>query len=385
MSERLRVIVLGYVIRGPLGGLAWHHLQYVLGLVGLGHEVLFLEDGSDDPHACYDPGTHRVSDDCSYGLRFAAAAFAALGVPTCWAYRPSLEAGWIGPAAAHVPAFCRTADLLLNVSGVNPLHALYARVPVKVFVDTDPAFQQVRVLTDPTHATFVRQHTHHFTFATSITSPTHGVPDDGIRWLPTIQPVHLASWSVTPIASTGALTTVMQWDSYERRSWNGIVYGMKAESFAPFIDLPRGAALPLELAIGSPTAPRRDLREHGWIIRDPLEVTRSLTSYQAYIASSLGEFSVAKHGYVVSRCGWFGERTANYLASGRPAIVQDTGFTDWLPCGEGLLAFDSPADALGAIEAVAADPARHGRRARELAEEHFDSSRVLVDLIERVA
>lgn len=383
MTGALRVLVLGYVVRGPLGGLAWHHLHYVLGLADLGHDVIFLEDGSGESAPCYDPSSDRQGTDCAYGLRFAAATFSALGLADRWAYLPSVGSAWVGPAAARVSEMCRTADVVINVSGVNAMHDRYDQVGVRILVDTDPAFTQVRVLTEPAYAAHVLRHTSFHTFAANIRRTGHRIPDDGVAWTPTVQPVHLRSWRATPVPSGAALTTVMQWDSYDRRSWGGITYGMKAESFEPYRDLPQRVPVPLELAIGSPTAPKDELAEAGWTVRNPLEVTRATDSYQAYIARSLGEFSVAKHGYVVSRSGWFSERTANYLASGRPAVVQDTGFSEWIECGEGLLAFSTREEAIAAITDVAADPVRHGRRARELAEAHFDAARVLQDLLDK--
>jgi hypothetical protein len=139
--------------------------------------------------------------------------------------------------------------------------------------------------------------------------------------------------------------------------------------------------VPLELALGSPHAPRDQLRRRGWRIEDPLAVTADPWTYQRYLAASRGEFSVAKHGYVASRSGWFSERTACYLATGRPAVVQDTGFTDAIPAGEGLLAFSDPGEAAAALEAVHEAPAHHGSMARKLAEAFFDARGVLGELV----
>jgi hypothetical protein len=175
----------------------------------------------------------------------------------------------------------------------------------------------------------------------------------------------------------------MQWDSYSSRDYNGMHYGMKSESFSPYLDLPRHTWVELEIALGSVEAPREQLVEQGWRLRDPLEVTRDPWSYQDYIRNSRGEFSVAKHGYVVTNSGWFSERSACYLASGRPVVVQDTGFSSQLSGDAGLVAFSTPDQALAGLEDVNADYQRHCEAARALAETCFDARQVLRSLLDR--
>ncbi len=190
-------------------------------------------------------------------------------------------------------------------------------------------------------------------------------------------------WPETPGPPEGAFTTVMQWDSYPFREYDGLRYGMKSESFEPYAHLPEHVDATLELALGSPNAPSARLRAKGWRVRDPLEMTRTPWTYRDYIEASKGEFSVAKHGYVVSRSGWFSERSAAYLASGRPVVTQDTGFCDWLDSDGGVVAFSTPDEAREALRDVCRQYGEHCRKAREVAERYFDSDRVLSDLIER--
>ncbi len=397
MSRRLRIVVLGYVVRGPLGGLAWHHLQYVLGLAKLGHDVYFVED-SDDYPACYDPSRGVTDMDPSYGLSFAERAFARLGLGERWAYHDAHTARWLGPAATRAREVCASADVVMNISGVNPLRPWFTGVPIRVLVDTDPAFTQIRHLGDAPARELARAHTAFFTFGENVgqrpshtsrdcrsdpSGVTEGLPDDGFPWQPTRQPIVLDAWPVTPGPVDGAYTTVMQWDSYQSRDYAGQTYGMKSRSFGPYAGLPARVASTLEIALGSPTAPRAELTARGWSIRDPLEVTLDPWTYQAYIRASKAEFSVAKHGYVLSWSGWFSERSACYLASGRPVVVQDSGFSSWLPSGAGVVAFDTPDGAVAAIEAVDADYDGHCRAARDVAEAYFESGAVLSELLER--
>jgi hypothetical protein len=378
---RLRVVVAGYIVRGPLGGLVWHHLQYVLGLHRLGHDVYFVED-SDDYPSCYDPVRDRMDTDPTYGLRFAADTFASIGLAGCWAYYDSHKGHWHGPAAEHVREICARADLLLNISGVNPLRPWLREIPVRCLVDTDPVFMQIRHLSDPRALEQARQHQVFFSFGENLGTARATVPDDGLPWRATRQPVVLDAWPVRPRPAGGKFTTVMQWDSYPARTYQGVRYGMKSASFEPYLDLPARAGPIFELALGSPTGPAAFLRSKGWGVRDPLEVTRDPWMYQRYLQGSRAEFTVAKHGYVVSRCGWFSERSAAYLASGRPVVTQETGFSDWLPTGEGVLAFATPAAALAGVEAVTGRYEAHCAAARALAEEYFDARKVLPTMLE---
>jgi hypothetical protein len=375
----VRILVLGYLVRGPMGGMAWHHLHYVLGLARLGHDVWFLED-SDDYESCYDPRIHVMGADPAFGLRFAEAALARLGLGDRLAYFDAHTGRWLGPAAGRAPELCATAELLVNVSGVNPLRPWLLGVPHRLLLDTDPAFTQIRHLTRPADLERARAHTAFASFAERIGEPSCRVPDDGLPWAPTRQPVVLDAWPATP-PPTGPLTTVMQWESYDEREHDGVRYGMKGESFVPYLDLPTRTGPVFTLAAGRGT-PVALLEDRGWRVRDPSRIAPDPWAYQRFIRGSAGEFGVAKHGYVVSASGWFSERSACYLASGRAVVAQDTGWSARLPAGAGLFAFDDADGAAAGVEAVLADPAGQGRAARELAAEHFDHRRVLEPLLE---
>ena len=383
-TQRLRIVVLGYIVRGPVGGMAWHHLNYVLGLHQLGHEVLFVEDSDDSAWSCYNPATGESGADPGYGVQFAQEAFVRLGLPAAWAYWDQNTARWFGPRAGDADAWCRSADLLLSVSGINPLRPWTQGVPRRVFIDTDPVFTQIRHLTEPGARARAEAHNLHFTFGENVGRPGCTMPDDGFAWRPTRQPVALDAWPVVPPppAADAAFSTVMLWESYPARDYGGRSYGMKSRSFADYRDLPRRSPAPLELALGGSGAPRDELRALGWRLADPLTVARGPWDYQAYLQRSRGEFGVAKHGYASSRCGWFSERTACYLASGRPAVVMDTGFRTWLPPGDGLFSFASPDEAVAALEAIVRAPERHARAARDVAAACFDARVVLGRLID---
>jgi hypothetical protein len=375
--------VQGYIVRGPLGGLVWHHLQYVIGLRRLGHDVYFIED-SDDYESCFNPDLNVTTADPSFGLRFASDSFEQVGLGDRWAYFDAHQRGWLGPAGGAALELFRSADVLLNVSGVNPLREWSLRVPHRALIDTDPVFTQVRNLIDERRMQQSLAHTAFFSFGENFGQPQCSIPDDGIPWQPTRQPVALDIWNATPDLPGANFTTVMQWDSYPPAEYAGKSFGMKSASFSPFLDLPQRARQRLELAVGSPTAPRDRLRELGWVVTDPLAITRTAQTFLDYVHASKAEFSVAKHGYVVSCSGWFSERSAGYLASGRPVITQETGFTDWLPSGTGLLAFSNPEEAIEAIDRVDKEYETHCRTAREIADEYFAADKVLSALLDRI-
>lgn len=383
-ASSLRIVVMGYVVRGPLAGPTWHHLQYVRGLADLGHDVWYLED-SDDYASCYDPAQQAVTADPSYGLAYAQRVFDRMGhgLGQRWAYFDAMQQRWHGPAGGDMPAICRSADLLLNVSGVNALRPWVAQIPHRVLIDTDPVFMQVDILNDGPRRQFAEAHTAFFTFGESFGLPGCTMPDDGLPWQPTRQPVLLDAWAPTPGRPDGRYTTVMLWDSYDVREWQGQRWGMKSQEMERLLDMPARCGPRFEMALGGPTAPHTRLAELGWQVADPLAITCDPWDYQAYISQSKAEFSVAKHGYVASGSGWFSERSASYMALGRPVVVQDTGFSRHLPTGEGLLAFNDLEEAVAAVAEVDAHYPRHVEAARAVIESHFDSRQVLARLVEQ--
>jgi len=271
---------------------------------------------------------------------------------------------------------------VLNLSGVNPLRSWMERIPVRVLVDTDPVFTQVRHLTDPVAYARAASHTVFFSFGENIGQAGCTVPSDGFPWQATRQPIVMDAWRYAPGPARGALSTVMLWDSYPPVEHEGTRYGVKSSSFSPFADLPSLCDDTFELALGCPNGVREDLTTRGWTVLDPRGPTRDPWAYQDYIAQSKAEFSVAKHAYVTTHSGWFSERSAAYLASGRPVVVQETGFSRWLEPTAGVLAFSDPDEAVSQLESLNRSYLRHCRAARAVAGDHFGSAHVLSRLLE---
>ncbi len=383
-NSKLRIVVLGYIVRGPIGGRAWHHAQYVLGLAKLGHDVCFVEDSEDYP-ACYDPRSNECGTAASYGLRFIEEFFNRLGLKENWAYYDAHRGQWSGKTKEEILKLFASADLLLNLSGVNPLRDWALQVPRKVFIDTDPAFIQIRHLTDKNARKLAEMHDTFFTFGENFGAEDCLIPDDGFDWIPTRQPVVLDVWKVLPGNSQANWTTVMQWDSYQTVEFGGQVFGMKSMSFDDYLNLSEIRPLEsFELAIGSKSVPRKKLQNAGWKLVNPLVPTRTPWSYQEFIQNSKAEWSVAKHGYAASQSGWFSERSAAYLASGRPVLTQETGFSKFIASGEGLLSFSSLKETVDGIDRINSDYKFHCKKAREIAREYFNYKDVLTCLIENI-
>lgn len=383
-NSKLKIVILGYVVRGPLGGLAWHHAQYVLGLKKLGHDVCFIED-SDDYPACYDPRSNETGIDASYGLRFIKNFFDRLGLSENWAYYDAHQKEWFGKSKRESLDLFASADVLLNISGVNPLRDWALQVPQKVFIDTDPAFVQIRHLTNKNARNLAEMHDTFFTFGENFGAEDCLIPDDGFSWITTRQPIVSDIWKVSAGNPQANWTTVMQWDSYKSVEFDSQIFGMKSMSFDDFLDLPKVKfSENFELAAGSDTVPREKLQNAGWKLSNPLIVTRSPAGYRQFIENSKAEWSVAKHGYAASRSGWFSERSAAYLASGRPVLTQETGFSKFITNSEGLLSFSNFQEVLDGIDKINSDYKFHCKKAREIAREFFDYKNVLTNLIENI-
>lgn len=379
-NKKLNIVVAGYIVGGPLGGLVWHHLQYILGLHLMGHHVLFVEDSNDYP-SCYHPKSYEVTTDPSYGLDFIQKVFTRYGVRDNWAYYNYHTDVWHGKTFSQVRSFADTADIFINLSGVNPLRDIFVNIPIRVLLDTDPVFTQIRHLTEPAAMANALKHTHFFTFGENIGRACCSIPDDGFQWQATRQPVVLNLWSNQGYKKNANWTTVMQWDSYKTREYKGHVFGMKSSSFTDYFSLPQKVDEVFELAVGSTTPPKEKLRQHGWNIINPIEVSLSPADYQQYLRQSKGEWSIAKQGYVASNSGWFSERTTGYLATGRPAVVEDTGFSKIIETGRGLFSFTTPEEVIAAIEEVNSKYEEHCKWAREIAEEYFRYDKVLNGLL----
>jgi hypothetical protein len=351
------------------GGATWAALQYVLGLRALGHDVLLLDEVRG-------PGDPAARERC---LAQVIAAFGLEG------HAALLTGGRraLGVDYDEVLAFAASADLLVNLAGTVRDPRVLEAVPRRLLVDLDPAFTQLW------HAEGVdvgiAAHDRFASVGLRLHAPECEVPDGGVRWEPTLPPVVLEHWPLVATDPTEGLTAIANWRSYGTIEHAGVRYGQKAHSVRALIDLPHRLEEPPRFALLIDPGETRDIAElhrHGWVLIDAAHETATPEDYARFVRMSEAELGIAKEGYVVSRCGWFSDRSACYLASGRPVIAQRTGWQHVLPEGEGLLGFDDAAEAAEAVAAVRADPARHAAAARHVAEEHLDARKVLPALLE---
>jgi hypothetical protein len=374
IAEPLKILLSGMVAGDPgQGGATWAVLQYLFGLEAAGHEVVLVEPVDGERLAA---GAPTASYFESLAMLEGRAALLEVGGESTLGldYRELLD-------------FARDADLLLNVSGMLRDERLLGSIPVRAFLDLDPGFNQVW------QAQGVEMgfdlHTHFVTVGARVGEPGCPIPTLGRDWIPTLPPVALGCWPEASAAPRrSAWTSVGHWRSYGSTAYGGIDYGQRAHSLRTLIDLPRRSDARFELALGIHPDEAGDLAAlaaNGWQLVDPAVVAGSPADYADFVSGSRGELGVAKSGYVATRSGWFSDRSACYLASGRPVVAQDTGFDALLPVGSGLLAYADAAGAAAAIEAVESDRRAHERGARELAAEYLDSGRVLTRLLERLA
>lgn len=381
MDSRLRIIVTGLIAQYPLGGVTWDYIQYVLGLQRLGHDVYYLEDTGKWP---FNPLQGGVAKDCAFNVDYLAGVMARFGLQDRWGYRFPWQSHWFGISGTRWDELCESADLLINVSGSLADPQKYRQVKCMAYIDSDPVFTQVKLARgQQDFRRLLNVHDVYFSFGEALESPT--VPATEYTWRPTRQPVVLESWQVRA-SCREVFTTVMNWTSYQPLSYRNQTYGQKDIEFKRFIDLPsRVPDTVLEIAVNAGKTrhtPRELLRHRGWRVVDPDEVCSDLDSYRSYIESSKAEWSVAKNGYVIGRPGWFSCRSACYLAAGRPVVVQNTGFETVLPTGEGIVSFSTLEEAVQAIAHVQAHYSQHRSAARSIAEEYFDSDKVLTKLID---
>jgi hypothetical protein len=358
----MRVIVAGMVAGNPgQGGATWAVLQYVQGLERLGHEVLLVE-----------PIAAPTSAIRTY--------FEALALP-----RAALLVGGteqtVGTSYESILDF--GADLLINISGMLRDARLLDGIPARVFLDLDPVFAQIWAAQG--HDPGLDRHTHFVTVGARLHA--EALPGRGRRWLTTLPPVVLEAWPVADHLERDAFTTVGNWRSYGSATWQGVTYGQKAHAVRRLLQLPSLIDQSLQVALAIHPDEHADLealKAHGWDLLDATGVAGTPAGYRRFVAGSKAEIGLVKAGYVDAQCGWLSDRSACYLASGRPVVAHDTGLAGVLPLGDGLMTFATAREAAAAITTVCADYEHHRQAARAIAETHLDSDRVLTRLLEQV-
>lgn len=372
------IIVAGTIGRSVTGGQAWANLQYLAGLHALGHEVYYLEDVGDwSSTYCWEEG--QQTDSIDYPANFIHDALVPFGLGSRWVYRVNKETR--GLSLEQLGELCSSADLLL-IRGVPFIvwRPEYDQPRRRAFIDVDPGFTQIRMSTgEPAFVETTSKCEHLCTIGQRIGLGDCPVPTLGREWIKTVSPVALEHWPLATAHDDGAFTTIVRWRGFKDVQFAGVEYGQRDKEFARFLDVPQRTPQRLKVALTG-AAPER-LSNFGWEVVEGWQASKSLGAYQRFIQHSRGEVCIAKHCYVATRGGWFSDRTACYLASGRPVVMQDTGLSDWIPLGKGLVPFTDADSLVQALELVNSSYEEHRRFARGLAERFFDSSKVLDSLL----
>jgi len=378
---RPRILIAGSIETHPLcgGGNTWAFLQYILGFRRLGFDTYYVEEL--DRQRCIDEEWRQVCFTDSINARHFRMLIEHFGLHGHAALLERGGPGYVGLSRCDVEKIASDIDLLINLSGRLHLKSVLGAVRRRMYVDLDPGYTQIW---HEEYGVDMNLHDHdlYVTVGLNLGNSDCPLPTCGIRWEKTLPPVVLDEWTAEGPAGN-VYTTIAEWRGFSPIKWRGVWYGQKADEFRRLLYLPRLVNTPLALCLFiHPDDPDRiELEQYGWRLVSPSQHATNPDSYRNYILGSRGEFAAVKQGYAIGRTGWFSDRSASYLAAGRPVIVQDTGIGAYLPTGAGLLTFSNIDSAAEAINRAESDYSRHAAAAVCFAREFLDSDIVLGRLL----
>ena len=381
-----KVLVSGILFWYPLAGVTFQFLHYLLGLRRLGYDVYYVEDSG---RWVYDPVARSITGDALPNVTRVAKTLEAHGFKGKWAFRGAYPNGpCYGMTEEALFQLYRDADVMLNVTGAQEIREEQQWIKHRVYVESDPFSAQVKYVNgDLKVRAMLDAHHAWFSFGENIGREGCGVPEVGRVWQATRQPVALDLWAETAGTGTDTYRTITTWhnDGKNVEFQGETYYWTKDREFSRFLELPRRRPqLQVELATDADAKGRELLEEHGFSVSEGVAVSGEVDSYRNYIVGARAEFTVARDQYTRPHTGWFSDRSACYLAAGRPVITQETGFSKFVPSGRGLFGFNTLDEVLAAVDAIESDYDGHSRAAREIAQEYFDAERVVGRLMERI-
>ena len=390
MRDRPLLVVLGMMGRCPFGGQTWLYLNWLRGLTKNGCEVYYVEDDATWP---YDPRVNTITDDPSYAVDYLARTLARIGLGERWAYRALYRGAnaCYGLTRERLSALYRDCDALLNICGATVLNDDHRRARRRVYVETDPVTNQLELANGkPKTAAVLDDHDTIVTYGEHYGAPDCSVPLVGkYKYLKTRQPVDLQLWPMAFDEHAARYTTSGNWKQKGHDIvWNGqTYYWSKHHEFLKFVDLPRRCPdVSFELCLNiDDEADRALLAERGWQLSSPLTMSLDPWGYQEFFRSSRAEWTVAKDQNVRLQSGWFSERDACYLASGKPVIAQSTGFEHYLPTGRGLFAFRTLDEVAAAVATIEGDYPAACRAARDVAESSLEAGMICRNFLKDIA
>ncbi len=386
--KRKRIVVMGFMGSCPIAGVVWQHIHYVVGLQRLGHDVYYIEDSARLP---YNPETFEVNNEFDYAARLLSRLSREFGFKNRWAFCARYLPGnpTAGLPLRRIRQLYRDADAILNICGAQEFNDDLLVSDRILYIESDPGVEQIKI-DKGVRATidYLRRHRALFTFGENVGTTGFPVPTYGFKWLPTRQPVVTDLWKTQRAPPRAAVfTSVANWSTSGLKdiTWRGDKYlWSKSREFLRFISAPKKSGETFELATNiEDEKTRAKFLRSGWRLHSPLQLSVDYWLYHDYIRRSKGEFTVAKDQYIRLNTGWFSDRSACYLAAGRPVIIQETGFTKIYGGKAGLLSFRSLSEIVDAVKIINADYAKHSRAARALAREFFEAENVLKSILDR--
>ena len=382
MKKHGKIVVLHFAAQMPLAGIAFQALHYLLGIEQLGYESWYIEDSGANP---YDPWANSVVVGCDYNVAYLRRIMEHYGFAGRWAYWDAIQNVCHGLSCDRMRSLCAEAVAVINLCGATRLRDEHLACPVRIMIDTDPVYEQIKyAMADRASRTYLDAHTHFFTYGENLGASDCPVPLCGVPWHPTRPPVDLRLWP--ELRDTPSyFTTIGTWENKGKNiEFEGSQYiWSKHVNFLRFLDLPRYRPRTcFRMAMLPPDEhARAAIQGCGWSLVDPRPISADMSRYRDFIAHSGSELTVAKDIYVRSNSGWFSDRSACYLAAGRPVVTMRTGFSKFYPVGRGLFEYTTHEEALAGIDAITADYPSHSREARTLAREYFSADRVIGALL----
>jgi hypothetical protein len=388
LMKRKRIVVMGFMGSCPIAGVIWQHIHYLVGLQRLGHDVYYIEDSARLP---YNPETFEVSNEFDYAAHLLDRLSREFQFRNHWAFcaRYLPKNPTVGLPLKKIRQLYRDADAILNICGAQEFNDDLLISDRILYVESDPGVEQIKIDKGVRSTiNYLRRHRALFTFGENLGKKTFPVPTHGFNWLATRQPVVTDLWKTDRVPPRSAVfTSVANWSTSGLKdiSWRGDKYlWSKSREFLRFISAPKKSGETFELATNIEDANTcAKFSRNGWRLHCPLQLSVDYWLYRDYIRRSKGEFTVAKDQYIRLRTGWFSDRSACYLAAGRPVIIQETGFTRNYGSKAGLLSFQSLDEIVEAVKIINADYRKHSRAARALAREFFEAKKVLKSILDR--
>ena len=379
---------MGFMGSMPIAGVIWQHVHYVVGLQRLGHDVYYIEDSARLP---YNPETFEVNNEFDYAAKVLDRLAGEFDFKNRWAFcaRYLKNNPTAGLPLRKIRHLYRDADAILNICGTQEFNDDLLKSDRIIYVESDPGVEQIKI-DQGVKSTIDYLSRHHalFTFGENVGTKKFPVPRHGFKWYATRQPIVTHLWKTNRVPKRAAVfTSIANWSTSGLKdiTWRGRKYlWSKSREFLRFAAAPKRAGEAFELATTiQDLCAREKFERNGWRLVSPLQMSIDYWHYRDYIQQSKGEFTAAKDQYVRLNTGWFSDRSACYLAAGRPVITQETGFTKNYGGDAGLLAFRSLGEIADAVKKINADYPKHSGAARQIAREIFEAEKVLKSLLDR--